>query len=155
MPKLLCSKFTVKVALEAYHWTSIASVPLSLLQYWGLEVIFTTKASSTKWRDDDFRILGISKYWSTFSMLLKYCVGTRANFLSPHVHNLVPRVLSYLPYRARERERPWKTLVTWLHNKINSDGGVLCLTFFFCLVYSQCSRSDRNSKIDLPNLLQL
>jgi len=29
-----------------------------------------------------------------------------------------------------EREGPWKTLVTWLQNKINSDGGVLCLTFF-------------------------
>ena len=28
--------------------------------------------------------------------------------------NLVPRVLSYPPYGARERERPWKTLVTCL-----------------------------------------
>ena len=53
-----------------------------------------------------------------------------------------------------ERERPWKTLVTWLQNKINSEGGVLCLTFF-CLVYSQRSRSDHNSKIDLLTLLQL
>ena len=25
-----------------------------------------------------------------------------------------PRVLSYPPYKARERERPWKTLVTCL-----------------------------------------
>ena len=25
----------------------------------------------------------------------------------------------------RERERPWKTLVTWLQNKIISEGGVL------------------------------
>ena len=39
----------------------------------------------------------------------------------------------------RARERPWKTLVTWLQNKINSEGAVLCLTFF-CLVYSQRSR---------------
>ena len=30
----------------------------------------------------------------------------------------------------QERERPWKTLVTWLQNKINSEGGVLCLTSF-------------------------
>ena len=43
--------------------------------------------------------------------------------------NLVPRVLSYPP-TERERERPWKTLVTWLQNKIISEGGVLCLTFF-------------------------
>ena len=28
--------------------------------------------------------------------------------------NLAPRVLSYLPYGAREGERPWKTLVTCL-----------------------------------------
>ena len=28
--------------------------------------------------------------------------------------NLAPRVLSYPPYGARERERPWKTLVTCL-----------------------------------------
>ena len=40
---------------------------------------------------------------------------------------------------VRARERPWKTLVTWLQNKINSEGAVLCLTFF-CLVYSQRSR---------------
>ena len=53
-----------------------------------------------------------------------------------------------------ERERPWKTLVTWLQNKINSEGGVLYLTFF-CLVYSQRSRSDHNSKIDLLTPLQL
>ena len=70
------------------------------------------------------------------------------------IPNLVPRVLSYPPYRARERERTWKTLVTLLRNKINSEGGVLCLTLF-CLVYSQHSRSDRNSKIDLLTLLQL
>ena len=58
--------------------------------------------------------------------------------------------------RTRERptERPWKTLVTWLQNKIISEGGVLCLTFF-CLVYSRRSRSDRNSKIDLLTLLQI
>ena len=30
----------------------------------------------------------------------------------------------------RERERRWKMLVTWLRNKINSEGGVLCLTLF-------------------------
>ena len=32
------------------------------------------------------------------------------------MYNLVPRVLSYPPYgaRERERERPWKTLVTCL-----------------------------------------
>ena len=68
--------------------------------------------------------------------------------------NLVPRGLSYPPYGARENERPWKTLVTWLQNKIISEGGVLCLTFF-CLVYSRRSRSDLNSKIDLLILLQL
>ena len=67
-------------------------------------------------------------------------------------HNLIPRVLSYPPYGARERERPWKTLVTWLQSKIISEGGVLCLTFF-CLVFLR--RSDRNSKIDLLTLLKL
>ena len=36
--------------------------------------------------------------------------------------------------RERERERPWKTLVTCLQNKINSEGGVLCLTFFFWFI---------------------
>ena len=56
--------------------------------------------------------------------------------------------------RERERERPWKTLVTWLQNKIISEGGVLCLTFFY-LVYWRRLRSDRNSKIDLLTLLQL
>ena len=34
------------------------------------------------------------------------------------------------PYGARERERPWLGLVTWSQNKINSEGGVLCLSFF-------------------------
>ena len=50
----------------------------------------------------------------------------------------------------REREKPWKTLVTWLRNKNNSEGGVLCLTLFLSGL-----RSDRNSKIDLLTLLQL
>ena len=46
--------------------------------------------------------------------------------------NLVPRVLSYPPYgaRERERERPWKTLVTWLRNKIKFWGRSPCLTLF-------------------------
>ena len=35
------------------------------------------------------------------------------------------------PYRGRERERPWLGLVTWLQNKINSEGAVLCLSIFF------------------------
>ena len=30
----------------------------------------------------------------------------------------------------RERERPWLGLVTWSQNKINSEGGVLCLSIF-------------------------
>ena len=58
--------------------------------------------------------------------------------------NLVPRVLSYPTYGASERET--------LENA--GRGGVLCLTFF-CLVYSQRSRSDHNSKIDLLTILQL
>ena len=44
-------------------------------------------------------------------------------------YNLVPRVLSYPPNGTRERE----TLENAGHvnqNKINSEGGVLCLTFF-------------------------
>ena len=32
--------------------------------------------------------------------------------------------------RARERERPWKTLVTWLRNKIKFWGRSPCLTLF-------------------------
>ena len=32
------------------------------------------------------------------------------------------------PYEARER--PWLGLVTWSQNKINSEGGVLCLSIF-------------------------
>ena len=67
--------------------------------------------------------------------------------------NLVPRVLSYPPYGTRERET-LENAGTWLQNKINSEGGVLCLTVF-CLVYSQRSRSDHNSKIDLLTPLQL
>ena len=38
----------------------------------------------------------------------------------------------------RERDRPWKTLVTWLQNKINAEGGVLCITFMF-LVWFICN----------------
>ena len=34
------------------------------------------------------------------------------------VCHLVPRVLSYRPYGARERERPWKTLVTCLPESV-------------------------------------
>ena len=35
---------------------------------------------------------------------------------------------SLLPISTeRERERPWLGLVTWSQNKINSEGGVLCL----------------------------
>ena len=64
------------------------------------------------------------------------------------------RLHTYTRPTERESERPWKTPVTWLQNKINSEGGVLCLTFF-CLVYSQRSRSDHNSKIDLLTILQL
>ena len=103
-------------------------------------------------------------------LYLNCCFAIRDSF---SVCNLVPRVLSYPPYGARERvacvagakrggrglrrlerERPWKTLVTWLQNKIISEGGVLCLTFFY-LVYWRRLRSDRNSKIDLLTLLQL
>ena len=45
------------------------------------------------------------------------------------IDNLVPRVLSYPSLRS-ERERPWLGLVTWSQNKINSEGGVLCLSSF-------------------------
>ena len=38
--------------------------------------------------------------------------------------NLVPR-FSLLPV-----DRPWLGLVTWSQNKINSQGGVLCLSIF-------------------------
>ena len=50
----------------------------------------------------------------------------------------------------RERERPCKTLVTWLQNKINSEEESFVSHFFVWFI-----RSDRNSKIDLPTLLQL
>ena len=52
------------------------------------------------------------------------------------------------PYRGRERERPWLGLVTWLQNKINSEGAVLCLNIF-CLVRFHCSNNDRKGKIFL------
>ena len=49
---------------------------------------------------------------------------------------------SLLPALRSERERETlKTLVSWLQNKINSEGGVLCFTLV-CLVYSQRSRND-------------
>ena len=54
----------------------------------------------------------------------------------------------------RERERPWKTLVTWLWNKINSEGGVPCLTLFLSGLFPNV-HADRNSKVDLLTLLQL
>ena len=68
------------------------------------------------------------------------------------------------PYEERERERereaerqrgrethtPWLGLVTWLQNKINSEGGVLCLTIL-CLVHAMIARV-RKSKIDLLTL---
>ena len=77
------------------------------------------------------------------------------SIFSPALVQQQPRSQGSLLRALRsERERSWKTPVTWLQNKINSEGGVLCLTFF-CLVYSQRSRSDRNSKIDLLTLLQL
>ena len=49
------------------------------------------------------------------------------------VHHPQPRSqTSLLPVPTeRERERPWLGLVTWFQNKINSEGGVLCLSVFF------------------------
>ena len=41
--------------------------------------------------------------------------------------------------RERERERPWLGLVMWLQNKINSEGGVLCLTIL-CLVHAMIAK---------------
>ena len=64
--------------------------------------------------------------------------------------NLVLRVLSYPSYGAKERERPWFGLVTFLQNKINSEGGVLCLTIL-CLVHVMIA-GVRKSKIDLLSL---
>ena len=59
---------------------------------------------------------------------------------------------SLLPVPAeRERERPWLGLVTWSQNKINSEGGVLCLSIF-CLVRFHRSRNDRKGKTDLLSL---
>ena len=66
--------------------------------------------------------------------------------------NLVSRVLSYLSLQSeRERERPWLGLVTCLQNKINSEGGVLCLSTL-CLAHFHCSCNDRKRKIDLLTL---
>ena len=48
------------------------------------------------------------------------------------VPNLVPR-FSLLPV-----ERPWLGLVTWFQNKINSEGGVPCLSIFLCGSFSSC-----------------
>ena len=56
--------------------------------------------------------------------------------------NLVPR-FSLLPV-----ERPWLGLVTWSLNKINSEGGVLCLSIFLSGSFSP-SRNDRKGKTDL------
>ena len=52
----------------------------------------------------------------------------------------------------RVRERPWLGLVTWSQNKINSEGGVLCFSFFFCLVRFHRSRNDRKGKTDFLSL---
>ena len=51
----------------------------------------------------------------------------------------------------RERERPWLGLVTWSQNKINSEGGVLCLSIFWSGSFSP-SRDDRKGKTDLLSL---
>ena len=63
---------------------------------------------------------------------------------------LVPRVLSYPVPTERARERPWLGLVTWLQNKIISEGGVLCLSIL-CLVRAMIIRV-RKSKLDFLNL---
>ena len=56
---------------------------------------------------------------------------------------------SLLPVPAeRERERPWLGLVTWSQNKINSEGGVLCLSIF-CLVRFHRFHNDQKGKMDL------
>jgi len=62
------------------------------------------------------------------------------------------------PYRAREREREterdrsWLGLVTWLQDKINSEGRFLCLSIFW-LAHFHCLRNDRKSNIELLTLL--
>ena len=66
--------------------------------------------------------------------------------------NLVPRVLSYPPHGARERERdPGKRWSRGSRPKLilREESFV---SHFLCPVYSQ---RGRNSKIDLPTLLQL
>ena len=63
--------------------------------------------------------------------------------------NLVPRVLSYPSLSEREKDPGW----FWsrgLQNKINSEGGVLCLSIL-CLVHAMIARF-RKSKIDLLTL---
>ena len=97
------------------------------------------------------------KGWGMMKMILSYLSMTGIISIFPIVCitwlNLVPRILSYPPpWSERERERPWKTLVTWLQDRIISEGGVLCL-IFFCLVYWRSSRSDRNGKIDLTTTI--
>lgn len=63
--------------------------------------------------------------------------------------NLMPKDLSYPSLRS-ERERSWLSPVTWLQDKFNSEGGVLCLWILF-LVH-QMIASVRKSKLDLLTL---
>ena len=66
--------------------------------------------------------------WATFTIIFQY-THQRPRDLQPCSQGSLPPVP-----REREREREWASercwlvLVTWLQNKINSEGGVLCLS---------------------------
>ena len=90
--------------------------------------------------ENDFIILVYDRNNLYFSDCMHYMTQPRSQ------DSLLPAPME------RERERPWKTLVTWLQDRIISEGGVLCL-IFFCLVYWRSSRSDRNGKIDLTTTI--
>ena len=64
--------------------------------------------------------------WATFTIIFQY-THQRPRDLQPRSQGSLPPVT-----RERERERasekPWLGLVTWLQSKINSEGGVLCLS---------------------------
>ena len=74
----------------------------------------------------------------TYAERLQPTTGLTCNFSGFKVYERVGISTTSFPgfspthhYGVRElKERPWLGLVMWLQNKINSEGGVLCLSIF-------------------------
>ena len=102
-------------------------------------------------REQERQLLGTKKtaVWIIWTVQVVHFLVT-VNLEIAEFVNLVFRVLSYVP-TERAGERPWLGLVTCLQNKINSEGGVLCLSVLRLARFHR-SYNDCKSKIDLLTL---